>query len=72
MFPFKILKGMSPPNDFVSSNVEITSRASLAVTGRKEKVLTVMYLLVIFFMLGLVFVFITNTFDLIIQMSQAN
>ena len=63
---------MSPPNDFVSSNVEIISRASLAVTGRKEKVLNVMYLLVIFFILGLVFVFITNTFDLIIQMSQAN
>ena len=53
MFPFKIIKGMSPPDDFVSSNVEITSGTSLEVTGRKEKDLTVMYLLLIFFILGL-------------------
>ena len=52
LFPFKILKGMSPPDDSVSSNVEIISGTSLAVTGWKEKVLTVMYLLLIFFMLG--------------------
>ena len=52
MFPFKILKGMSPLDDFVSTNVEITSRVPLGVTVRKEKVLTVMYLLLIFFMLG--------------------
>ena len=43
---------MSPPDDFISSNVEITSRKSLAVTGRKEKILSVMYLLLIFLMLG--------------------
>ena len=36
---------MSPPDDFVSYNVEITSRTSLGVTGGKEKGLTVMYLL---------------------------
>ena len=47
LFPFKILKGMSPPDDSVLPNVEITSRTSLAVTGQKEKVLTVMYLLLI-------------------------
>ena len=52
MFPFKILKGMSPLDDFVSTNVEITSRVPLRVTVRKEKVLTVMYLLLIFFILG--------------------
>ena len=52
MFPFKILKGMSPLDDFVSTNVEITSRVPLGVTVRKEKVLTVMYLLLIFFILG--------------------
>ena len=34
LFLYKILKEMSPPHDFVSSNVEITSRTSLAVTGR--------------------------------------
>ena len=43
---------MSPPDDFVSSNVEITSRTSLAVTGRKEKILSVIHLLLIFLMLG--------------------
>ena len=52
MFPFKILKGMSPRDDFVSTNVEKTLRTSLVVTGRKEKGLTVMYLILIFFMLG--------------------
>ena len=52
MFLFKILKGMSPPDDFISFNIEITSRTFLAVTGRKEKGLTVTYLLLIFFMLG--------------------
>ena len=51
LFPFKIFKGMSPPDDFVSSNVEITSRTSLTVTGRKEKGLRVMCLFLIFFML---------------------
>ena len=43
---------MSPPDDFISFNIEITSRTFLAVTGRKEKGLTVTYLLLIFFMLG--------------------
>ena len=43
---------MSPLDDFVSTNVEITSRVPLGVTVQKEKVLTVMYLLLIFFMLG--------------------
>ena len=43
---------MSPPDDFVSTNVEITSRKSLGVNRRKEKGLTVMSLLLIFFMLG--------------------
>ena len=43
---------MSPLDDFVSTNVEITSRVPLGVTVRKEKVLTVMYLLLIFFILG--------------------
>ena len=38
LFPFKILKEMSLPDDFVSSNVEITSRTSLGVTGRKKMV----------------------------------
>ena len=52
LFPFKILKEMSPPDDFVSPNVEVTSRTSLGVTGRKEKGLTVMYLLLIFFIWG--------------------
>ena len=43
---------MSPPDDFVSTNVEITSRIYLGVIGWKEKDLTVMYLLLIFSMLG--------------------
>ena len=43
---------MSPPDDFVSANVEITLRTFLGVAGWKEKGLTVMYLLLIFFMLG--------------------
>ena len=43
---------MSPPDDFVSSNVEITSSTSLGATGRKEKGLTAMYSLSIFFILG--------------------
>ena len=43
---------MSPLDDFVSTNVEITSMVPLRVTVRKEKVLTVMYLLLIFFILG--------------------
>ena len=51
LFPFKIIKGMSPPDGFASTNVEITSRTSLGVTGRKEKVLTIMNLLLIFFIL---------------------
>ena len=42
---------MSPSDDFVSNNVEIISRTSLRATGRKEKSLTVMYLLLIFFIL---------------------
>ena len=58
-----MLKGMSPPDDFVLSNVEITSRTYLKVTGRNEKVLIVMYLLLIFFTTGVAFVLINNTFD---------
>ena len=58
---FKMLKGMSPPDDFVLSNVEITSRTYLKVTGRNEKVLIVMYLLLIFFTTGVAFVLINNT-----------
>ena len=52
LFPFKNLKGISPPEDFVLTNVEKISRTSLRVTGRKEKDLTVTYLLLIFLMLG--------------------
>ena len=37
LFPFEILKAISPPDDFVSFHVEITSRTSLVVTGQKEK-----------------------------------
>ena len=49
---FKTLKGMFPKDYFVSSNVEIISSTSLGVTGRKEKGLIVMYLPLIFFILG--------------------
>ena len=42
---------MSPSDDFVSTNVLITSTTSLGVTGRKEKGLTGMYLLLMFFIL---------------------
>ena len=42
---------MPPPDGFVSSNVEITT-TSLAVIDLKEKVLTVIYLLLNSFMLG--------------------
>ena len=52
LLPFKILKGTPPLDDFVSTNVELTSRTSLGITGRKEKGLTVMYSLLIFFRLG--------------------
>ena len=58
-FHFKILKGMSPPDDFVSTNVEITSRIYLGVIGWKEKDLTIMYLLLIFSMLGWFLYFLT-------------
>ena len=54
-----MLKGMSPPDDFVLSNIEITSRKSLRVTGRNEKVLIVMYLLLIFFTTGVVLCLLT-------------
>ena len=50
---------MSPPDDFVSTNVEITSKTSLGVTGRKETGLAVMYLPLIFFMLGWFFYLLT-------------
>ena len=43
---------MSPSYDSVSTNVEIASMTYLGVTGWKEKELTVMYLLLIFSMLG--------------------
>ena len=59
LFSFKILKGMFPPDDLVSTNVEITSRTSLGITGCKEKYLTVMYLRLIFFMLGWFFYLLT-------------
>ena len=51
LFHFKILKGISPPDVSVSVNVEITSRISLGLTDWKEKVYTIMYLLLMFFML---------------------
>ena len=53
---------MSTPNDFLSSNAKITSNTFLGVTGRNEKGLIVMYLPLIFFILGVVFVLIKNTF----------
>ena len=68
LFPFKNLKGISPPEDFVLTNVEITSRTSLRVTGRKEKG-NVTYTLkcnvfaLDFSYAGVAFVFISNTFD---------
>ena len=42
---------MSPPDDFVSSDVEITSSTSLETTDWNEKELIVMYLPFIFFTL---------------------
>ena len=42
---------MCPPDDFVASNVKITSRISLGVTVWKEKVFTVIHLLLTFFIL---------------------
>ena len=51
LFLLRIFKGVSPPDDFVSTNVEIRSRTSLGATSRKEKGLTAMCLLFIFFML---------------------
>ena len=50
MLSFKILKEMSPPDDFVSTNVKITSKTYLGVICWKEQDLTVMYLLLIFSM----------------------
>ena len=49
---------MSPPDDFVSTNVEITSRTYLGVTGWKKNVFALNFLYA-----GVVFVFINNTFD---------
>ena len=43
---------MCQPDDFVASNVKITSRISLGVTVWKEKVFTVIHLLLTFFILG--------------------
>ena len=43
---------MSSQDDFVSSHVEITSSTYLRVTGRNKKGLIVIYLLLVFFMLG--------------------
>ena len=43
---------MSPPDDFISSNVEIPSITILEVTGWNEIELIVMYLLLIFVILG--------------------
>ena len=43
---------MSSQDDFVSSPVEITSSTYLRVTGRNKKGLIVIYLLLVFFMLG--------------------
>ena len=45
-------KEMSPPDEFVSCNVEIASMKSLGVTGGKEIGLIVMYLLLILLILG--------------------
>ena len=50
---------MSPSYDSVSTNVEIASMTYLGVTGWKEKELTVMYLLLIFSMLGWFFYLLT-------------
>ena len=50
--------GMSPPDDFVSTNVEITSKTYLGKTGRKKNVFALDFLYA-----GVVFVFINNTFD---------
>ena len=63
LLSFKYRRGMSSQDDFVSSHVEITSSTYLRVTGRNKKGLIVIYLLLVFFMLGVVFVLINNTFD---------
>ena len=50
LFPFKILKEMSLPDDFVSSNVEITLKDIFGSNWLEKNDLTVMYLLLIFFL----------------------
>ena len=53
---------MSPPDDFVSTNVKITSRTSLGVTGQKEMINCNIFALD-FLYAGVVLVFINNTYD---------
>ena len=43
---------MSPPDDYLSSNVETTSNILLGVPRQNERGLIVMYLLLISFVLG--------------------
>ena len=65
---------MSPPDNCVSTNVEITPRTFWGVTGWKEKGLTVMQLFLIFFMLGWFLYLLTILLGLVHlknQMSQA-
>ena len=50
--------GMSPPDDFVSTNVEITSKTYLGKLVEKKNVFALDFLYA-----GVVFVFINNTFD---------
>ena len=52
LLSFKIFQEISPPDDIVSSNVEITSSISLEVTGQNEKGFIVMHPSLIFFILG--------------------
>ena len=58
LFPFKIFKGMSPPDDFVSSNVEILG--SKLPERRRFNCNVFAYDL---FYTWVVFVLINNTFD---------
>ena len=61
MSSFEILKGLSPPDVFSSSNAEIISSTFLGVTGRHEKGLIEMYLPLILFYTRVVFELINNT-----------
>ena len=54
---------MSPLDDFVSSNVEITLSTSLGVTRWKKRVNCNVFALDLYLYTGVVFVLINNTFD---------